>query len=183
MKPNPGIEARYDRIQKPFNFQGWIEEHRHLLKPPVGNKVVFRDSNFIVMVVGGPNERTDFHINQTDEFFYQLEGNIFLKTINAKGKFEDIHIKEGEIFMLPAGVPHSPQRSEGSVGLVVEKSRVPEDTDGLQWYCKECNTKLYEEFFYLEDIEKQFGGAYERYFGGNHNLCKRCGCENGRTWQ
>lgn len=176
------VKARHDRLLKPFNFKKWIEDNKHLLKPPVGNKMVFKDSNFIVMVVGGPNERTDFHVNQTDEFFYQLEGDIYLKIVNRDGKFEDIPIKEGEVFMLPAGVPHSPQRSEGSIGLVVEKTRVPEDTDGLQWYCKECGEKLFEEYFYLEDIETQFGGAYERYFGGKHNQCKNCNTENGRTW-
>lgn len=165
----------------PFSFQNWIEENRHLLKPPVGNKVVYKDSTFIVMVVGGPNSRTDFHVNETDEFFYQLEGDIFLRVLKM-GKIEEIHIKEGEIFMLPAMTPHSPQRSEGSVGLVVEKTREEGEQDGLQWYCANCNHKLYEEFFHLENIETQFGAVFDRYFDSEHTLCKNCGHQNGREW-
>ncbi len=175
------IKAEYSRLENPFSFKRWIEENKHLLKPPVGNKVIFKDSNFIVMVVGGPNQRTDFHVNQTDEFFYQLEGDIFLRSVNAEGKFEEIHIKEGEIFMLPAGVPHSPQRSKGSIGLVVEKARTSDDTDGLQWYCRQCGKKLYEEYFYLENIETQFGAVFERYHNSDHGKCS-CGHLNGKEW-
>ncbi|MCR9203445.1 MAG: 3-hydroxyanthranilate 3,4-dioxygenase [Halobacteriovoraceae bacterium] len=167
---------------KPFNFQSWIEENRELLKPPVGNKVVFKDSTFIVMAVGGPNIRTDFHINQTDEFFYQLEGEMNLRIVNEQGKFEDIPIKAGEVYMLRRGVPHSPQRMENSVGLVVEKTRAPEEMDTLQWYCKNCVTKLYEESFHLENIETQFGAVFDRYYNSEHMKCKECGTITDRVW-
>jgi 3-hydroxyanthranilate 3,4-dioxygenase len=167
-----------------FNFQGWIDENRHLLKPPVGNKCVYKDSTFIVMVVGGPNERTDFHVNMTDEFFYQLEGDIYLRYINLKGKIDEVHIKEGEVFMLPRLTPHSPQRSAGSIGLVVEKTRIEgEDIDKLQWYCFKCENKLYEEEFYLHDIEKQFGGVFAKYYSSVHEKCKSCGHQNGKEWK
>ncbi len=175
------MQAQYSRLEKPFSFMQWIEENRELLKPPVGNKVVFKDSNFIVMVVGGPNARTDFHVNQTDEFFYQIEGEIFLRIINEKSEFEEIPIKAGEIFMLPAGVPHSPQRSAGSVGLVIEKTRSPQDSDGLQWYCKKCGKKLYEEFFNLKNIETDFGAVFNRYYNSEHTKCE-CGHQNGKEW-
>lgn len=175
------MQAQYNRIQNPFSFKGWIEENRHLLKPPVGNKVVYKDSTFIVMVVGGPNHRTDFHVNGTDEFFHQLEGDIFLRIVNQAGEFEEIHIKEGEIFMLPAGIPHSPQRSEGSVGLVIEKTRTSEDRDSLQWYCSQCGKKLYEESFFLDNIETQFGAVFDRYYNSDHGQCD-CGHSNGKVW-
>lgn len=165
----------------PFSFKGWIEEHRHLLKPPVSNKVIYKDSTFIIQVVGGPNARTDFHVNQSDEFFYQLEGNIFLRIINKEGKFEEVHIKEGEIFLLPGGVPHSPQRSAGSIGLVIEKTRSKDDIDGLQWYCAKCGKKLYEEFFHLTNIETQFPAVFERYYNSEHVKCS-CGHINGKVW-
>lgn len=176
------VAADYSRLQNPFSFKGWIEENRHLLKPPVGNKVIFKDSTFIVMVVGGPNSRTDFHVNETDEFFYQIEGEIFLRIVNKDGKFEEINIKEGEIFLLPGGVPHSPQRTEGSIGLVIEKTRTKGDTDGLQWYCKKCGKKLYEEFFHLEDIETQFPAVFERYYSSDAVKCS-CGHVNGKEWK
>jgi 3-hydroxyanthranilate 3,4-dioxygenase len=166
----------------PFNFKQWIADHRELLKPPVGNKVVFKDSTFIVMVVGGPNARTDFHVNETDEFFYQLEGDIFLRILNSENKVEEVPIREGEVFMLPANVPHSPQRSAGSVGLVVELTRTPEMRDGLQWYCASCHHKLYEEFFHLDNIETNFGAVFDRYFGSKHEKCQNCGHQNGKTW-
>ncbi|MCP4913957.1 MAG: 3-hydroxyanthranilate 3,4-dioxygenase [Oligoflexia bacterium] len=168
---------------QPFNFKKWIDDHRDLLKPPVGNKCVFKDSTFIVMVVGGPNARTDFHVNQTDEFFYQLEGNMHLKVINDEGKFQDVHINEGDIYMLPAGTPHSPQRPANTVGLVVEKTREKDEQDGLQWYCEKCTTKLYEEYFHLENIETQFGAVFERYYNSEHTKCTNCGHVNGRTWE
>ena len=173
--------SAYSRLENPFSFKNWIDDNRHLLKPPVGNKVVFKDSNFIVMVVGGPNKRTDFHINQTDEFFYQIEGDIYLRIINEEDKFQEIHIAEGEIFMLPGGVPHSPQRMEGSIGLVIEKTRESSDTDGLRWYCCKCNKKLYEEFFHLENIETQFGAVFDRYYSSEHVQCS-CGHLNGKEW-
>ena len=168
-------------MMPPFNLQAWIEENRHLLKPPVSNKVIYQDPNFIVQVVGGPNSRTDFHVNQSSEFFLQLEGTIFLRTINQDNQFEDIHLKGGDVFMLPALVPHSPQRSEGSVGLVIEKVRAKEDIDGLQWYCKSCGKKLYEEFFHLTNIETDFPAVFNRYYNSTAVNCA-CGTVNGRTW-
>ncbi len=110
------------RELKAFNFKRWIDEHRHLLKPPVGNKLVFTDSEFIIMVVGGPNARRDFHVDPGEEFFYQLEGGITLATVQ-EGKRVDIAIGEGEIFLLPPDMPHSPRRPANTVGLVIERTR------------------------------------------------------------
>ena len=166
----------------PFNFKKWIDEHRSLLRPPVGNKQVFTDSSFIVMAVGGPNERTDFHINQSDEFFYQLEGDMVLKIINGNGAIEDIDIREGDIFMLKRNTPHSPQRPAKTVGLVVEKTRAPGEKDGLQWYCEKCGTKLYQEFFHLTNVETQFNEVFERYYNSEFCNCPQCKHPNGRKW-
>ncbi len=132
----------------PFNLSKWIDDHRHELKPPVGNKTIYKEAgNFIVMVVAGPNIRKDYHYNETEELFYQLEGDIWLNIINEEGKPEEVHIKEGEMFLLPGKVPHSPQRPANTVGLVIEKVRVEGDTDGFQWYCEKCNEKLFEKYF------------------------------------
>jgi 3-hydroxyanthranilate 3,4-dioxygenase len=170
-----------NQFASPFNFKGWIEENRHLLKPPVSNKVVYKEGNFIIQVVGGPNSRTDFHVNQTDEFFYQLEGNMFLRVINQKGHVEEIHVNEGDIFLLPGGVPHSPQRSANSVGLVIEKRRQPGETDGLLWVCSQCHKELYSEYFHLENIETQFKAVFERFYNSDFVKCS-CGHVNGRVW-
>ena len=167
-------------MQGAFNFKKWIDENRHLLKPPVGNKVVWKDREFIVMTVGGPNSRTDFHVNQSEEFFYQLEGNMTLKVINEEGKFQDLRISEGDIFLLPPNTPHSPQREAGSIGLVIERRRRENEIDGLQWYCENCGTKLYEEFFKLVNIETQFPEVFERYYNSGHTTCKKCAHVNGR---
>ncbi|NEQ21937.1 MAG: 3-hydroxyanthranilate 3,4-dioxygenase, partial [Microcoleus sp. SIO2G3] len=72
-------------VTRPFDFQKWIDEHRHLLKPPVGNKLVFENAEFIVQVVGGPNSRKDYHFDEGEEFFYQIEGDILVK-IQEDGK-------------------------------------------------------------------------------------------------
>ena len=69
-------------LVQPLNFKKWIDEHRHLLKPPVGNKQVWDNGEYIVMVVGGPNNRKDYHYNETPEFFYQVEGDMVLKIID-----------------------------------------------------------------------------------------------------
>ncbi|MDF3021723.1 MAG: 3-hydroxyanthranilate 3,4-dioxygenase [Steroidobacteraceae bacterium] len=163
------------RELKPFNFRRWIDEHRHLLKPPVGNKLVFTDSEFIIMVVGGPNSRKDFHVDPGEEFFYQLEGGITLATVQD-GKRVDIPINEGEIFLLPPNMPHSPRRPANTVGLVIERNRHPGERDGFQWYCESCGHKLYEEFAEITNIETQLPPIFDRFFGNPANLkCASCG--------
>lgn len=162
-------------IRRPFNFQKWIDEHRHLLKPPVGNKLVYEDAEFIVMVVGGPNARKDYHWEEGEEFFYQLEGDITVK-IQEEGKAVEVPIKEGEIFLLPARVPHSPIRSEGSIGLVIERKRINGEKDGLLWFCDNCNTKLFDEYFVLNSIEKDFIPVFRKFYGSEElRTCKECG--------
>lgn len=162
-------------IQRPFNFKKWIDEHRDLLKPPVGNKAVWKDTEFIVMVVGGPNARKDYHFNEGEEFFYQLEGDVEV-TIQENGKAVKVPIKEGDIFLLPPRVPHSPKRGANTVGLVIERRRKDHEKDGLLWFCENCNHKLYEEYFPLTDIEKDFQGVFERFYTSvDHRTCKECG--------
>jgi len=158
-----------------INFKRWIDENRGLLKPPVGNKCVWEDREFIVMVIGGPNARTDYHVNQGEEFFYQLEGDIVLKVIDD-GKPVDIAIKAGDIFLLPPGVPHSPQRPAGSIGMVVERRRQQGELDAFEWYCQGCGERLYQEKFKLENIATQFPSIFERFYGEAKNTtCRKCG--------
>jgi 3-hydroxyanthranilate 3,4-dioxygenase len=152
-----------------------VDENRHLLKPPVGNKQLFVDTDFIVMVVGGPNARKDYHYNESEEFFYQLEGDIIVR-IQEDGRPVDMHIKEGDIFLLPPRVPHSPIRKANTVGLVIEKKRADTEIDALQWYCENCNHKLYEEQFMLKNIETAFKSIFEKYYGSLElRTCKECG--------
>jgi len=159
----------------PLNFQKWIDDNRHLLKPPVGNKAIWKDGDFICMVVGGPNQRTDYHYEEGPEFFYQIEGAMTLKIIED-GVFRDVNIAEGEIFLLPPRVPHSPQRFENTIGLVIERQRLAHENDGLLWFCEHCNEKLYEEYFHLEDVETQFPPVFERYYRDEKKrTCKNCG--------
>jgi len=159
-----------------INFKKWIDDNRHLLKPPVSNKCVYTEANdFVVMVVGGPNARTDFHYNETEEFFYQIEGNIVLRVLDD-GKRVEIPIQEGEIFLLPAKVPHSPQRPPNTIGLVMEARRLPGMKDGLIWVCDNCGEKVYEEYFTLTDIAIQLKEIIDKY-NSNESLrtCKHCG--------
>ncbi|HJL92665.1 MAG TPA: 3-hydroxyanthranilate 3,4-dioxygenase [Woeseiaceae bacterium] len=158
-----------------FNFQEWIEENRHLLKPPVNNQQVFEDNDFIVMVVGGPNTRTDYHYDPGPEFFYQLEGDMLLRTIQ-NDKRVDIPIKEGEILLLPPEVPHSPQRYKDTVGLVVERQRLETELDGFLWFCNNCDYKIFEEYLYITDIVGQLPPVFERFNSLEENrTCKNCG--------
>jgi 3-hydroxyanthranilate 3,4-dioxygenase len=163
-------------IQRPLNFKKWIDDNRHLLKPPVGNQVVYKgNDDFIVMVVGGPNSRKDYHYNESEEFFYQLEGDINVRIIE-NGKQVDIPIKEGEIFLLPAHVPHSPQRPANTVGLVMEMHRRAGMQDGFQWYCENCDNLLYEVYFELKDIVTQLPPLMAAFYEDiNKRTCKKCG--------
>jgi 3-hydroxyanthranilate 3,4-dioxygenase len=158
----------------PIDLQGWIDEHRHLLKPPVGNKCIV-DGDFIVMIVGGPNQRSDYHVEEGPEFFYQIEGEMLLR-LQVDGQPRNVPIRAGQIYYLPPGIPHSPQRMPNSIGLVIERKRMAYERDGLQWYCEHCNHKLFEEFFVLENIETQFPAVFDRFYRSiDHRTCEACG--------
>lgn len=159
----------------PFNFKKWIDDNRHLLKPPVNNKVVYKDAEFIIMVVGGPNSRKDYHYNESEEFFFQLEGDVAVQ-VQLDGKAVEVPIKEGEIFLLPPRIPHNPKRGPNTVGLVVERKRRDNEKDGLLWFCEKCNHKLHEAYFPLTDITTQFQSEFKRFYEDKDlRTCKHCG--------
>ena len=162
-------------VLTPFNLKKWINENRHLLKPPVGNRCIYKDAeNFIVMVVGGPNSRKDYHYNESEELYFQVEGNIILKIIDD-GVKKDIPINEGDIFLLPPRTPHSPQRGDNTVGLVIEKVREQEE-DGFLWYCENCGNKLYEEYKVINDIVQQLPPVMAGFYNDEmKRTCDKCG--------
>lgn len=162
-------------IPSPINLKKWIDENRHLLKPPVGNKLVYQQSDdFIVMVVGGPNSRSDYHYEEGEELFYQLEGEITVKTIQD-GKHVAIRIQEGEMYLLPARIPHSPQRGPNTIGLVIERVRKEAEVDKCIWYCDNCASKLYEASFPLDDIVGQLKRLMENFYSDESlRTCKEC---------
>lgn len=164
-------------ISKPFNLNQWIEENRHLLKPPVGNKNIYVDSeDYIVMIVAGPNARKDYHYNETEELFYQLEGSIKV-IIQEDGKRKEMELHAGDMYLHPAKTPHSPVRSAGSIGLVIERKRAGKGyTDGLLWFCENCNHKLYDVYFELNDIEKDFLPHFHHFYNSKTlRTCTKCG--------
>lgn len=163
-------------IKAPFNLNQWIEDNRHLLKPPVANKSLYPiGDDFIVMIVGGPNARKDFHYNETEELFYQLEGNATV-IIQNDGKREEVKLGPGDMYLHPAKVPHSPGREANSIGLVIERVRQGKGfTDGLMWFCDKCNTKLHETFFELKDIENDFQPRFREFYASEDlRKCKKC---------
>jgi len=163
-------------IKRPFNLKKWIDENRDILKPPVGNKNLYAEAgDYIVMIVGGPNARKDYHYNDTEELFYQLEGDIEV-TIQEDGKAVKVPIKEGEMYLHPAKVPHSPVRPANSVGLVIERKREPDHQDGLMWFCENCNHKLHDTYFHLTNIEKDFLPRFREFYGSEElRTCANCG--------
>jgi len=163
-------------IKRPFNFKSWIAENRHLLKPPIGNQQVYKgNDDFVVMVVGGPNARKDYHYNETEEFFYQIEGDIKVKIIED-GRPIDMVIQEGEIFLLPARTPHSPQRPANTVGLVMEVYRKEGQKDGFMWFCENCGSKLHERFEEITDIVSQLPPIMQEFYASeDKRTCKKCG--------
>lgn len=162
-------------IIPPINFKQWIDDHRHLLKPPVGNQVVYEDTEFIIMIVGGPNGRKDYHYNEGEEFFYQIEGDMQLPII-VDGKKQVVDIKEGEIFLLPPKVPHSPQRGENTVGMVIERRRKEHELDACMWYCDNCGHHLHTHKFPLGDIVNQLPEILNGFYSDDAlTTCSECG--------
>tara|TARA_B100001250_G_scaffold408476_1_gene430954 strand:- start:755 stop:1285 length:531 start_codon:yes stop_codon:yes gene_type:complete len=165
-----------DTIKSPFNLNRWILENKELLKPPVGNKNLYVEAeDFIVMIVGGPNSRKDYHYNETEELFYQLKGDIIVKT-QQNNKMVEVEIKEGEMFLLPPKIPHSPIRPENSIGLVIERKREPQHKDGLMWFSETANELLYEEYFQLTNIEKDFFPVFRKFYSSEKlRTCPKTG--------
>jgi 3-hydroxyanthranilate 3,4-dioxygenase len=164
-------------IAKPFNLTKWIDENRHLLQPPVANKNLYINSeDYIIMIVAGPNARKDYHYNETEELFYQLKGEITIY-IQENGEKKTMKLQAGDMYLHPAKTPHSPNRSENSIGLVIERKRARKGfTDGLLWFCDTCNNKLHEVYFELQDIEKDFLPHFKDYYNSEEKrTCKNCG--------
>lgn len=164
-------------IRDAFNFNKWLEEHRHELVPPVGNKNLYHESDdYIVMVVAGPNARKDYHYNETEEWFFQLEGHITVR-IQEDGKPREVHLGPGDMFLCPAKTPHSPVREAGSVGLVLERKRAGRGfTDGLLWFCESCNHSLHAAYFELNNIEQDFLPHFREFYGSETlRTCGECG--------
>jgi len=158
---------------RPFDFAGWIAEHRHLLKPPVGNQTLFAGTGMVAMVVGGPNARVDFHDDPVEEFFYQIEGDMTLK-IADRGRIHDVPIRAGEVFMLPRHVRHSPQRPvPGSVGLVIEGDRRPGERDGFEWFCFGCGALVHRVELEIRDIVADLPPLFDAFYADE--LLRTCG--------
>ncbi|GGO99482.1 3-hydroxyanthranilate 3,4-dioxygenase [Wenjunlia tyrosinilytica] len=160
-----------------FNFDQWVSEHEHLLKPPVNNKQMWDGTgDFIVQVVGGPNQRTDFHVDPYEELFYQVKGNMHVNIMTADGP-ERIDIREGDMWLLPRDTPHSPQRPEpGSIAIVVERIREEGRMEKFQWYCLECHSLLYELELQVRDIVSDLPPAFEKFYASETaRTCAACG--------
>ena len=159
-----------------FNFNGWIEEHKHLLKPPVGNQQIWEDADMMVTIVGGPNKRTDYHDDPVEEFFYQIKGDMLLKLYDGK-EFYDVPIREGEIFLLPPHIRHSPQRpQEGSIGLVIVPKRQIGELDAIEWYCFECGARVHRAEMQLQSIVRDLPPVYQAFYAcQDARTCPDCG--------
>jgi 3-hydroxyanthranilate 3,4-dioxygenase len=170
---------------KPINFPKWIDEHKHLLKPPVGNQQIWRDTDLIVTVVGGPNQRTDFHDDPFEEYFHQFRGSAHLLIID-RGRFERIDLNEGDIFLLPPHVLHSPQRpNPDSLCTVIERTRPQGAIDAFEWYCAKCSTLVHRSELQLQSIVEDLPRVYSNFYESSPKLreCPKCGTIHpGRDW-
>ena len=156
----------------PLNFQRWLDEHADRLKPPVGNQQVWADADLLITVVGGPNQRTDYHDDPLEEFFYQFKGHAHLNLID-RGKVERIDLREGDIFLLPPNLRHSPQRPEpDSRCLVVERRRPEGLRDGFEWYCLHCTQLLHRVELQLRSIVDDLPPLFEAFY--RNEALRRC---------
>ncbi|MFY0543877.1 3-hydroxyanthranilate 3,4-dioxygenase [Brevibacillus sp. H7] len=161
---------------KPINLWKFIEEHKDQLKPPVNNKLIWKDAELMVMLLGGPNKRRDFHVDPSEEIFYQLKGDCYVEIMNQEGKREVITVKEGEMFLLPPNVPHSPHRVADTIGIVIERNRAQGELEDFVWFCDQCDHEMHRATVQLTNIEVQVKEAIQ---GFNSSLelrtCKHCG--------
>jgi 3-hydroxyanthranilate 3,4-dioxygenase len=160
----------------PINLMKFIEENKDQLKPPVNNKLVWKDAELMVMLLGGPNKRRDFHVDPSEEIFYQVKGSCYVEVINSEGKREVVEVKEGEMFLLPANVPHSPHRVADTIGLVIERNRAEGELEDFVWFCDSCDQQMHKVTIQLTNIEVQVKEAIAA-FNGSLDLrtCKHCG--------
>jgi 3-hydroxyanthranilate 3,4-dioxygenase len=158
------------------NFPQWIEENKHLLKPPVGNKQMFpTGDDFITMVVGGPNQRTDFHVDPYEEFFYQISGELRVNVITEDGP-ATVEVNAGEMWVLPRNMPHSPQRGPDSIGLVIERVREPGVLEKFRWYCENCNAIVHEVELQVTDIVADLPPVFKAFYESDDaRTCPECG--------
>src|SRR5262245_28959451 len=160
----------------PLHLMRWITDNPQLFTPPVANKEVFPESEFIFQIVRGPNARNDFHIDPGDEIFYQLEGDITVEFIDVGGRRQTARVREGEVLLCPAGTPHCPVRPPDTWGLVIERKRRPDELDRLAWFCQGCQGKLHEVAFSCADIETQLKEVIERFNASeDRRTCRQCG--------
>uniref|UniRef100_A0A7M5VEF4 3-hydroxyanthranilate 3,4-dioxygenase n=1 Tax=Clytia hemisphaerica TaxID=252671 RepID=A0A7M5VEF4_9CNID len=143
------------------NVDKWLKENEESFKPPVCNSIM-AGGYLKIMFVGGPNVRKDYHMDQGEELFYMLKGDMCLK-IMEKGEPKDIHIREGEVFVLPSRIPHSPQRNANTLGLVIERERA-DQWDGLRYYCEDGKTILFQKYFHLRSLVQDFLPVIKEYF-------------------
>jgi 3-hydroxyanthranilate 3,4-dioxygenase len=164
-------------LSRPINLQAWIEEHRSLLKVPSGGKIVWEDHDFLVKVLGGPVHRKDYHINPTEELFFQVEGDIAVRVVDGKGRRQEVIVRAGEMFLLPAGVPHAPQRPAGTVGLVVERRRPRGEVDRVRFHCDKCSQTVFEdEFESTTDVDEALGDVLDSFWDdATLRTCQYCG--------
>lgn len=171
----------------PINLMKWVEENKDQLKPPVNNKVVWKDAELMVMLLGGPNKRRDFHVDPSEEIFYQIKGSCYVEVINQEGKREVVEVKEGEMFLLPANVPHSPHRVADTLGIVIERSRAQGELEDLTWFCDKCDHEMHRVTIQLTDIEVQVKEGIESFNSSlETRTCKNCGHvmpEEASEWQ
>ncbi len=181
--PRNGPTTPKDHIGQPvfppLNLQKWIKQNAKHLKPPVSNKQLYTESDDVILFVsGGPNTRNDYHVNPTEELFYQLKGTVAVRIRPLDGSApREVIIKEGELFLLPRWVPHRPQRPAGTVGLIVEFPRPKGQLDGLRWYCPKCDELVHEVNWRLKKVDEDLAIIMHKFWDGPaaQRTCRECG--------
>lgn len=165
------------QVEPAFDLRRWVEDRAHQFAPPVGNLEIWRGNDQLTFMISmGPNARNDFHINPSEEIFYQIQGSIRVDWRTADGSVKSVAVGSGEVLRLPAMVPHCPLRPAGTWGIVIQRARLEGEEDGIRWYCPSCGGAVHEAWFGMHDIGAQVKDVLAE-FNGDMALrtCKSCG--------
>jgi len=160
----------------PLDLKAWIDEHRHLLAPPVGNAMVWKDSDFQVMVIGGPKPAERLSRRSERGALLPSSRATLSSASSRTANAGTSRSARARCCCSRPSSPTAPSRGSGTIGLVIERQRKPGETEALRWYCDRCGKVLHEATLRVTDLGVQLKPVIESFYADESlRTCKKCG--------